>query len=122
MFKVPEIRINSCGAVPIDELKQRLIYALNAKIEKYQKYIKDNPSLANNVLIIAINTSCLSNYGKFMDCTEPLILEACKDISIFEKYPFITGVIYNHKSIFEYNLQFKVIFINKDYSILEDEI
>lgn len=121
-FKVPEMELNSCGPLPIEELKQRLKDALNAKINKYKEYIDKCMVLEKDKLLIAINTSCLSNYGDLMDYIEPLILDACKEICIFETNPFIDGVIYNHKSIFEYNLKFKVIFVNTDYSMIEDEI
>lgn len=120
-FKVPEMEMNGCSQVPIEELKQRLKYALNTKIVKYKEYIDEGLVLEKDKLLIAINTSCLSYYGNLMDCIEPLILYACKEISIFEKNPFIDGVMYNHKSIFEYNSKFKIIFINKDYSIITDE-
>lgn len=120
-FKVPEMELNSCGPIPIEELKQRLKDALNTKISKYKEYIDKGIVLEKDKLLIAVNTSCLSNYGNLMDCIEPLILDACKEISVFEKNSFIDGVIYNHKSIFEYNPKFKVIFVNKDYSVVEDE-
>lgn len=121
-FKVPEMQMNSCELVPIEELKQRLKYALNTKIDKYKEYHNKGEVLEDDKLLIAINTSCLSYYGDFMDCIEPLILDACKEINIFEKNTFIDGVIYNHKSIFEYNSKFKVIFVNTDYWMVEDEI
>lgn len=121
-FKVPKIKNNSCGTIPIEKLKQRLKYALNTKITKYKEYIRDNKVLKKDQLLIAVNTSCLSNYNSLMDYTDPLIVEVCKEINIFENNSFINGIIYNHKSIFEYNSKFKVIFINADYSVKEDEI
>ena len=122
LFKVPEMKINSCGLVPIEELKQRLKDGINTKIDKYKEYINKGIVLEKDKLLIAINTSCLSNYGSLMDCVGPLILDACRELKIFEKNSFIDGVIYNHKSIFDCDLKFKVIFINTDYSIAEDEI
>ena len=57
-----------------------------------------------------------------MDFDEPLLLECCKEQKIFENNKFLDGIVYNHKSIFEYNVDFEVIIIKKDYSVIKDKI
>ena len=121
-YRVPEIVENGIGQVPISEIKQRFIYAINEKINKYKTYLLDGIVNVNDKLLIALNTSGLSYYGSLMDFDEPLLLECCKEQKIFENNKFLDGIVYNHKSIFEYNVDFEIIIIKNDYSVIKDKI
>lgn len=108
---LPSMKINFVGSLPVEALKQRLKLALKAKGEKYKEYIDNNKVSAKNNLGIAINTSCLSQYGSLMDFDGPILLKACEEMDFFEKYPFINFIMYSHKSIFDYN-QMSLIILN----------
>lgn len=100
---LPSMKMNTTGPIPIEEFKIRLRYALEEKGRKYNEYIKKHAVNMEDNLGIAISTSGLSQYGELMDFDKPTIIEVCKEINFFEKYPFIDFVIYSHKSIFDYN-------------------
>jgi len=121
-YKVPEMKFNGVDKVPLDKIKDRFKRALNDKVIKYKEYIEKGLLEEKDNLWIAVNTGGLSNYGDLMDITYPLLLEVCKETNFFENNKFINGVIYNHKSIFEYDDKFKVIIIDNNYNYIEDEI
>ena len=114
---LPSIKINAVAPLPINELKIRLSYALEEKAKKYKKYIDKSKVNIKDNLVIAINTSCLSQYGELMDFNEPLIKTVCEEINFFEKYPFIDYIIYSHKSIFDYN-QISIKILKKDLTVI----
>lgn len=114
---LPPIKMNTVAQLPITIIKIRIMYALKEKIKKYKKYCEIHTINTEDNLGIAINTSCLSQYGSLMDFNQPLIKEICEEIKLFETYTFIDFVIYSHKSIFDYN-PISIIILKKDYSIL----
>ena len=121
-FKVPVMKTNGCGPIPFEQLKCRLKYAIDAKINKYKEYIDKGLVRRDDKLIIAVNTSDLDLYGELMDAKDLLLLEVCSDNHLFENNSFLDGVIYNHKSIFENDETFKIYYIQKDYTVLTDSI
>lgn len=121
-FKVPDMIMNGIGTIPFAQIKQRFIYAISEKINKYKIYLEKGIVNKNDKLFIALNTSGLSNYGNLMDFKGPLLLNCCKEQNIFENNSFLDGIIYNHKSIFEYNNEFKIIIIKNNYDLIEDSI
>ena len=121
-FKVPDIIMNGIGTVPIEQIKQRFIYAMCEKINKYKIYLEKGIVNKKDKLLIALNTSGLSNYGDLMDFKDPLLLNCCIEQNIFENNSFLAGIVYNHKSIFEYSDEFKIIIIKNNYDLIEDSI
>lgn len=114
--------MNGIGTVPIEQIKQRFIYAMCEKINKYKIYLEKGIVNKNDKLLIALNTSGLSNYGNLMDFKDPLLLNCCKEQNIFENNSFLAGIVYNHKSIFEYSDEFKIIIIKNNFDLIEDSI
>lgn len=110
------------GVIPVELIKQRFIYAIHEKINKYKIYLEKGIVDKNDKLLIALNTSGLSNYGNLMDFKDPLLFQCCKEQNIFENNSFLAGIVYNHKSIFEYSAEFKIIIIKNNYDLIEDSI
>lgn len=121
-FKVPAMEMNGCGPIPFEQLKCRLKFAIFNKIQKYKEYIDKELVKKDDKLIIAVNTSDLDLYGEFMDAKDLLMLDVCRENNIFEDNLFLDGIIYNHKSIFEYNSEFKIFYISRDCSLIENQI
>ena len=102
----------------IGKVHQTIFVTLLEKVNRYRDYInKDKIVNQNDVKYIAINTSNISQYGSLMDVSEPLLLTVCREINFFESNKEIDGLIYSHKSIFEYSKNIEIIIINKDYSL-----
>lgn len=40
--------------------------------------------------------------------------------NVFENNSFLAGIVYNHKSIFEYSAEFKIIIIKNNYDLIEE--
>ena len=111
-FKVPKIEFNKIGVLPIDEIYQRLKSALTDKSDIYTKYIVDKKIISHkDKKYIAINTSDISQYGSLMDFNEPLLLKVSKEINFFENNNEIDGLIYSHKSVFDYNSYIELFII-----------
>ncbi len=116
-FKVPKIEFNKIGVLPINEIYQRLKFALVTKSKIYTEYIEDKKLVSpNDKKYIAINTSDISQYGSLMDVTGPLLLKVSKEINFFENNKEISGLIYSHKSIFDYNNYIEFFIIENNYS------
>lgn len=120
--RVPEMKFDIVDVVPISEIKKRFEFALKNKVNKIKKYIEEGIIQKEDKVYIAINTSCLSYYGELMDLKEPLLLETCRELKFFENNKFISGILYNHKSIFEYDDNFCLITINDDYTVKKNDI
>lgn len=117
-FKVPKIEFDKIGVLPINEIYQRLKFALINKSNIYTEYIENKKLVSHNdKKYIAINTSDISQYGSLMDVTEPLLLKVSKEINFFENNKEIAGLIYSHKSIFDYNNCIEFFIIENNYSI-----
>lgn len=66
--------------------------------------------------MIALNTSCLSQYGTLLNARGDILIDLCKNTNFFETYPMIDYIIINHKSIFDYNDELELEIIDKYYS------
>jgi hypothetical protein len=67
-------------SLPEGEFLLRLTSALEEKLQKYQKYLQKDYIKSNDLLIIAISTCDLGQYGSLMDYPKPAITKVLFDI------------------------------------------